>query len=140
MVIGVIGAGMISDVYLTNMINRFDNLSVKAVAARHRESAAKKAEQYGIEACTVDELLTDPEIEMVVVLTPVQNHYDMIKQALEHEKHVYTEKTLAMNPEQAAELLKLAEEKHLRLGSAPDTFLEAAWQTAREELKGIEAM
>lgn len=86
MVIGVIGAGMISDIYLTNMINRFDNLSVKAVAARHRESAAKKAGHYGIEAYTVDKLLTDLEIEMVVVLTPVQNHYDMIKQALEQTR------------------------------------------------------
>ena len=68
---------------------------------------------------------------MVVVLTPVGAHYSLIKSALEAGKHVYTEKTLSDDPEKARELLDLAEEKGLYLGSAPDTFLGAALQTAR---------
>ena len=56
---GVIGCGAISDIYLKNMINEFNNLEVVACAAGHLENALKKAEQYGIKGCTVEELLAD---------------------------------------------------------------------------------
>lgn len=55
-------------------------------------------------------------------------------QALEAGKHVYTEKTMTLAPETAAKLIELAEEKHLYLGSAPDTFLGSALQTARKAI------
>ncbi|MBQ9643013.1 MAG: Gfo/Idh/MocA family oxidoreductase [Lachnospiraceae bacterium] len=130
MCVGVIGAGAISDIYLTNMINKFDQLEVKCVAANHVENAQKKAEQYGIKACTTQELIDDPEIDLAVVLTPVGAHYGLIKQALLAGKHVYTEKTIADSVEKAQELVALANEKGLYLGSAPDTFLGSALQTA----------
>lgn len=129
--VGVIGAGAISDIYLKNMMNEFDRLKVIAIAAHHIENARKKADEYGIEACTVEEMLANPQIEMVVNLTPVGAHYDLIKAALLAGKHVYTEKTITDDPEKAKELFELAEEKKLYLGAAPDTFLGAAWQTAR---------
>ncbi len=129
---GVIGCGAISDIYLKNMINEFDNLEVAACAARHLENALKKAEQYNIRGCTVEELLADESIDMVVILTPAPTHYELIKRALESGKHVYTEKTMTITPETAGELVKLADEKGLYLGSAPDTFLGASWQTARK--------
>ena len=129
--VGVIGAGAISGIYLQNMTRRFDNLHVIAVAANHLESAQKRAAEYGVEACTVDRLLADERVDMVVVLTPVGTHYDLVKRALTAGKHVYTEKTLADSLPKAAELAALAEERGLYLGAAPDTFLGAAWQTAR---------
>ena len=132
MVIGVIGAGAINDIYLKNMLKYSDTLQVKSVAARRLENARKKADQYRIQACTVEEMLADPEIEMVVVLTPVATHDDLIRRALLAGKHVYTEKTIADTFEKAKELVKLADEKHLMLCSAPETFLSGAWQTARE--------
>ena len=92
--VGVVGAGAISDIYLKNMITRFDNLYVKSICAAHLENAQKKAEEYGIQAVTMEEMLDDPEICLVVNLTPAHVHYDVIKKALEHGKHVYTEKTL----------------------------------------------
>ena len=61
-------------------------------------------------------------IEMVVNLTPVGAHYDLIKSALLAGKHVYTEKTITDDVTKAKELLDLAEEKNLYLGAAPDTF------------------
>lgn len=131
MKIGVIGAGAISDIYLSNMINRFENTEVIAVAAAHLERAKIKADKYGIKALTVDELLSDPQIEMVVVLTPVGTHYELIKSALLAGKHVYTEKTVTDDLLKAHELLSLADENGLYLGSAPDTFLGSAWQNAR---------
>ncbi|MCM1134259.1 MAG: Gfo/Idh/MocA family oxidoreductase [Clostridium sp.] len=130
--VGVIGCGAISDIYLKNMINEFDNLEVVACAARHLESAQKKAQQYGIKGCTVEELLADTTIGMAVILTPAPTHYELIKQALEAGKHVYTEKTITIAPDTAKELLELADAKGLYLGSAPDTFMGASWQTARK--------
>lgn len=130
--VGVIGCGAISDIYLENMIHQFENLDVAACAARHVENAVKKAEQYGIRGCTVEELLADKSIDMVVILTPAPTHYELIKKALEAGKHVYTEKTIAISTDTAKELLELADRKELYLGSAPDTFMGASWQTARQ--------
>ena len=79
----------------------------------------------------MEEILADPLIELVVNLTTPNAHYPVIKQLLEGGKHVYTEKVLTVELEQAAELLKIADEKNLYLGSAPDTFLGSALQTAR---------
>ena len=109
--VGVVGAGAISDIYFQNMIHRFDNLRVKAVCAGHLESAQRKAEQYGIIATTLEEMLADPEIELMVNLTPAHAHYGIIKAALEHGKHVYTEKTLTDDLKKSEELVSLAEEK-----------------------------
>lgn len=127
----VVGCGAISDIYLTNMIHRFDNIEVVACCASHLDHALQKAEQYGIRGCTYEDILADDSIELVVILTPTPTHYDLIKRALLAGKHVYTEKTLTIELSTAKELLDLADEKGLYLGSAPDTFLGAALQTAR---------
>lgn len=133
--VGVIGAGAISDIYLENMIRRFGNLEVTGCASRTMESARRKAEKYGIAAMTVEEMLRDSSIEMIVNLTPPAAHFSLIKRALEAGKHVYTEKVLALNCAQANELAALADAKGLRLGSAPDTFLGAALQIAAEAVE-----
>ena len=77
--IGVVGAGAISDIYLKNMIYRFDGLSVKSICAGHIESAQKKAREYGIKAVTMEEMLDDPEIRLIVNLTPAHAHYSVIR-------------------------------------------------------------
>lgn len=132
--VGVVGAGSISDIYLTNMINRFSILQVDKICANHLESAQRQAEKYGLQACTYEEMLADESIEMIVNLTPACAHYEIIKKALLAGKHVYTEKTMTDDKKTAKELLALAEEKGLYLGSAPDTFLGSALQTARKAI------
>ncbi|MCM1154997.1 MAG: Gfo/Idh/MocA family oxidoreductase [Roseburia sp.] len=132
--VGVVGSGIISEIYLKNMTTRFSKIWVKAVASKHREHAQARAEQFGIGCCSVEELMKDSEIDLIVNLTPVGAHYGIIKAALEAGKHVYTEKTLTDDLTQAAELVELAREKKLYLGSAPDTFLGAGIQTAKSVL------
>ena len=132
--VGVVGAGAISDIYLKNMIHRFENLYVKSICAAHLESAQKKAQEYGIQAVTMEEMFDDPEIRMIVNLTPAHVHYSVIRAALEHGKHIYTEKTLTDDINKSAELVRLAKEKGLYLGSAPDTFMGSALQTARSAI------
>ena len=132
--VGVVGAGIISEIYLKNMIGRFDNLEVEAICSQRMESARKRAAQFGIEARTLEDILSDDSIEMIVNLTPTPAHEGIIRQALTAGKHVYTEKTLTGSYETAEALRQLAREKGLYLGSAPDTFLGAALQTARKAI------
>ena len=131
---GVIGCGAISDVYLQNMMNRFGTLDVVACSARHRENAERKAARYGIRAADTAEILADPEVEMIVVLTPAPSHYELVRQSLLAGKHVYLEKPLGIELSQAKDMLALAERKGLLLASAPETFLGCTIQTARKAL------
>ena len=104
----VIGCGAISDIYLTNTIGKYSTLEVVACCASRRESAEKKAAQYNIRPASVDEILEDPEVELIVVLTPAPTHYELVKRALLAGKHVYTEKPIATELWQAKELCALA--------------------------------
>lgn len=131
----VVGCGAISSVYLNNMINCFKNIEVVACCARRLENAQKRALEFGICAHTYDEILKDPTIELIVILTPAPTHYELIRQALEAGKHVYTEKTMTINLETAKELMQIANQKGLYLGAAPDTFLGSALQMARRVLE-----
>lgn len=132
--VAVIGSGRISEEYLRNMTSFFTNLEVVACSSANMASARRRAAQFGIEARTNEEIFADPAIEMVVVLVPAPAHGAIIEQALKAGKHVYTEKTMTVDPADAKRLVELADEKGLYLGSAPDTFLGAAYQTARKAL------
>ncbi len=132
--VGVIGSGAISNIYIENMINKFDNLEVLAVASKNFENAEKKAKEFNIEAKTTEELINDANIDLIVNLTPVGAHYELIKKSLLAGKHVYTEKTITQNLAEAKELLEIANEKNLFLGSAPDTFMGGAFQSARSAI------
>ena len=81
--IGIIGSGAISGIYLKNLTQNHPNIRVLAVASKHPENARKKAAQFGLPSCTVEELLANPEIEMIVNLTPVGAHYEIIRRCLE---------------------------------------------------------
>ncbi|MDT0144574.1 Gfo/Idh/MocA family oxidoreductase [Microbacterium sp. PRC9] len=130
--VGVIGVGMIADTFIRNMTERFSILNVSACASRRFERAQETAERYGIEAKTIDELLADPGIDIIVNLTPPEAHYSIIRRALESGKHVYTEKVLAGTLDEARELVRLADASSLELCSSPDTFLGSAIQNARQ--------
>jgi len=127
----IIGCGAISDAYLNTMINKFKILDVVGCYDRHPEKAQEKAQKYGIKVLSMEEILADDSIEIFVNLTTPTAHYPVIKQLLEAGKHVYTEKVLSVELEHAAELVKIADQKNLYLGAAPDTFLGSAIQTAR---------
>jgi predicted dehydrogenase len=129
--VAVVGCGAISDAYLTTMKKKFKILDVVGCCDLDQEKAEHTAQKYEIRPLSMDEILTDPSIEMVVNLTTPAAHYPVIRQLLKGGKHVYTEKVLTVELDQAAELLKMADQKGLYLGAAPDTFLGSAIQTAR---------
>ncbi len=130
--IGIIGAGVISDIYLTNLTSRFPNVRVVAIADMIVERAQARAEKYGVEALTVDDLLRRDDVELVVNLTIPLAHFPVAKQVVEAGKSVYNEKPLTESRDQGRDLLALAAERGVLVGGAPDTFLGGGLQTARQ--------
>ncbi|MBR1497408.1 MAG: Gfo/Idh/MocA family oxidoreductase [Oscillospiraceae bacterium] len=129
----VVGCGMISNIYIRNLKELFSITDLVAVCDLHPEAAKAKAETYGAgRTMSIDECAADPEVELVVNLTPPGAHYGVIKQMLEAGKHVYTEKMFTTDIEQSRELVALADAKGLYLGVAPDTVLGAGIQTAKK--------
>jgi predicted dehydrogenase len=130
--VGVIGCGQISGRYLENA-RRFQNFDVVAVADVRSDAAQARAAEYGVpRALSVDQLLADSEVEIVINLTPHRAHGAVAQRVLEAGKHAYNEKPLAIYREEARRLLDTAARQGLRVGGAPDTFFGGAWQTARK--------
>lgn len=130
--VGIVGCGVISDIYLTNC-KASEIVEIAAVADLDLAKAAAKAEQYGVpRACSLDELLADPDIEMVLNLTIPAAHAEVSMAALHAGKHVYSEKPLAVTVEDGQAILALARSKGLRVGVAPDTVLGGGIQTCRK--------
>ncbi len=127
--IGIIGCGNISGIYM-QMTPTFEILELDACADLLVERAQAQAAKYHIpRVLSVDELLADPEIEIVVNLTIPNAHASVALAALEAGKSVYNEKPLAISREDGQKMLKLAAEKGLKVGGAPDTFMGAGIQT-----------
>jgi Predicted dehydrogenases and related proteins len=130
---GIIGCGNISGIYLQNCTKLFKILDVVAVADIDAGRAAERAAEFGIpRACSVKELLSDPEIEIVINLTIPVAHAEVNLAALDAGKNVYVEKPLAIKREDGRRTLDLAESKGLLVGCAPDTFLGGGIQTCRK--------
>jgi predicted dehydrogenase len=130
--IGVVGCGNISGIYL-EAGRVFDILEIVACADLLPERASAQAAEYHIpKACSVEELLADPGIEIVVNLTIPRAHAEVALAALQAGKSVHNEKPLAVSREDGLQLLKLGRERGLRVGCAPDTFLGGGLQTCRK--------
>jgi predicted dehydrogenase len=126
------GAGKISGIYLENGAI-FDDLEVVSCADLLVERAEQQAREYGVsKAYTPEELLADPEVEIVLNLTVPTVHAEVSLAALEAGKHVYTEKPLAVSREDGRKMLEEAAERGLLIGCAPDTFLGGGLQTCRK--------
>lgn len=131
--VGIIGCGVISDTYISNIKSMFHWLDITACAALHLESAKKTADKYDIpKACSTEELLADPDIEIIINLTIPAVHTEINRQILNAGKHLYCEKPFALNLQDAKETLELAKSKGLMVGAAPETFLGAGLQTCRK--------
>jgi predicted dehydrogenase len=131
--VGVIGCGTISSIYLKNCSALFDNLKVIALADLVPERSAEKAAEFGVSRTeTVEQILTDSEIDVILNLTIPKAHFQVSKAALEAGKHVYVEKPVSIDLQEGETLAGIAKTKGLLLGGAPDTFLGAGIQTCRK--------
>lgn len=128
--IGIIGCGNISTSYL-RLAPLFKGLEVRAVADVSMATAQARAAEFGVKAQSVDDLLGNPEVDVVINLTIPEAHYPVTRAILEAGKHAYSEKPLVLTLEQGKALRDLAAAKGLAVGCAPDTFLGGVHQQAR---------
>ncbi len=130
--VGVIGCGNISSIYL-EVGQTFEMMEIAAVADLIPERAQAQAAKYHIpRACPVDELLADPEIQIVINLTIPNAHAEIGLRAVQAGKSVYNEKPLTILREDGRKLLETARANGVRVGGAPDTFLGGGLQTCRK--------
>ena len=129
--VGVVGCGIIAHRYVAGSA-AFDTFDVVACADLDSASARAFAQKHGLQSRSVDELLSDPGVEVVLNLTPPSAHMAVSAAAIEVGKHVYTEKPLATSLDDGTRLVEEAERRGVRLGCAPDTFLGSAYQAGRE--------
>ena len=133
--VGVVGAGNISDQYLSHLTT-FPDFDVLFVADLVAERAASQAKKYGVPASgSLAELLTNDRIQLVINLTNPAAHVEVSLAALNRGKHVWSEKPMALDRSGAAQLLETAKKNGVRLGIAPDTFLGAGIQTGLNAIR-----
>ncbi|MFG2466772.1 Gfo/Idh/MocA family protein [Streptomyces canus] len=129
--IGVIGLGVISRAYLDTLVGH-RAVRVTAVADLDASrSAAVAAELPGVQALSVEELLSSPDVDTVLNLTVPAAHAEIALCAIGHGKHVYGEKPLAAELTDAGAVLEAAAKAAVGVGCAPDTVLGTGVQTAR---------
>lgn len=132
--IGLIGCGNISRRYIEG-IARFPELAITGCADAIPEAATALGSETGIRAYSrIEDLLADPGIDVIVNITPPVAHAEVAIAALEAGKNVYVEKPIAATLEDARRMREAASRTGKLLGSAPDTFLGSAAQTARSAL------
>jgi len=128
--VGIIGCGNISETYFECQ-NLFNNFNVVACADINIEAAKNSAEKYNVKAFSVDDILANDDIDVIINLTIPSAHKEIIMKSLNAGKHCFSEKPLAMHFNEGLEISELASSKNLYVGCAPDTFLGAAGQKAR---------
>lgn len=128
---GVIGCGMISNNYLKNIKQEFSIIELVGCSDIVESKSKAQAEKFGIKQMTNEEILNDPEIELVLNLTYASAHFEVSKAILEAGKHCYSEKMIGVTMEEADELDRIRKEKGVMFAVGPDTFLGAGMQSAR---------
>jgi len=116
-VVGLIGAGAFTQYALESYRRYTSGIEFRANTDLKKEVAEQLAETFNIPItyATVDELLADKEITVVLILTPPNTHFELAKKALQAGKHVLVEKPIAFTVEQAAELIHLADKHNLKM-------------------------
>jgi predicted dehydrogenase len=109
---GIIGTGFSAQSHL-EALSRVPDVEVIAIASRSREKAQVLAERYGIKKAygRYEELINDPEVEAVHNCTPNHLHFELNQMILNADKHLLSEKPLAISSKESAELAQLADQK-----------------------------
>lgn len=134
--VGIVGCGNVAKKY-SEQLAGYENIGILGFADVDRDRAVTFSAEYGGKAYdSLDAMLADPAVELIVNLTIHHVHVEVITKCLEAGKHVHTEKPLAMDPVEAMQLVEMAERKGLRFSSAPITYMgeaqQAAWKALRE--------
>lgn len=138
--IAIVGCGFVADYYLATL-QKYPDLKLIGVYDLDLQRSQQVVQHHRVKIYqSLDELLKDSELDIVVNLTNPKNHFEINLACLSAGKHVYSEKPLAINLEDAQKLVDLAEQKGLHLSSAPCSLLgetaQTIWKALREKTIG----
>lgn len=114
----VLGTGVIAN-EMAQALQKMGK-TMYAVANRTHEKAVAFAEKYGIAKVydSIDEVFVDDEVDIIYITTPHNTHYEFMKAALDHGKHILVEKSITLNSRELDEIISLADEKQLIVAEA----------------------
>jgi len=138
--IAIIGCGYVCEFYLATL-PAHPELNLLGIWDHQDDRSKRLSDAYQLKVySSLEELLDDDQVQMVLNLTNPRSHYDVSKKVLQHGKHVYSEKPLAMDFASAKELVALANSKKLLMVSAPCNLLgetaQTLWRALREKCVG----
>lgn len=135
--IAIIGTGFVADYYMTTLRN-YPQLKLLGVFDRSAERLKVFAAHYNVRTYeSFEAVLTDKDVQIVLNLTTPENHYAISRAALEADKHVYSEKPLAMDFNDAKALVEFAASKGLTLAAAPANGLSDAQKLVSSSMSEI---
>ena len=140
MQVGIVGCGFIADHYVRSL-RGYPRLQLVGATDRDRERARRFGEFHRVHVYqSLDEMLADPRMQIVLNLTNPHSHYEVSKRCLEEGRHVYSEKPLAMDFTEAKALIEIAEARGVRISAAPCSLLgecaQTMWKAIREAQVG----
>ncbi len=114
----VLGTGVIANEMAQALVKM--NKRLYAVANRTHQKALDFAERYGVQKVydQIDEVFEDETVDIIYITSPHNTHYEFMKKALEHGKHILVEKSITLNSRELDEMIALASEKKLVLAEA----------------------
>lgn len=114
----VLGTGVIANEMAQALVKM--NKRLYAVANRTHQKALDFAERYGVQKVydQIDEVFEDKAVDIIYITSPHNTHYEFMKKALEHGKHILVEKSITLNSRELDEMIALAAEKKLVLAEA----------------------
>lgn len=134
----VIGCGVIANEMAQGL--RKMGRTLYSVANRTHDKAAKFAKMYGVKKVynAIDEVFTDPDVDIIYITTPHNTHYKYMKKALENAKHIFVEKSITLNSRELSEMVLLAKEKGLLIGEAMTIWHMPLYKKLRDIVKSGE--
>ncbi len=133
--VAIVGCGFVADYYVKTLASH-PQLELRGVMDQVEQRSAKFSAYHSVPAYkSLAEMLQDEQVEIVLNLTNPRSHYQVSKACLMADKHVYSEKPLAMDFAEAEELVALAEQRNLQLSSAPCSLLSETAQTLWKALR-----
>lgn len=135
--VGVVGFGLAGRIFHTAVISATPGLELACVVQRSGDDAAQHYPNVKV-ARSVDEMLGDVGIHLVVLATPSYSHYELAKHCLREQRHVVIDKPFTLTSEEAADLIHTARKRKLLLTCYQNRRWDGDFQTVQQVIAGGE--
>lgn len=131
--VGVVGFGLAGKVFHTAVVEATPGLELACVVQRSGNQAAQVYPNVRL-VHSVEEMLGDVGIQLVVIATPSYSHYELAKQCLREQRHVVIDKPFTLTSDEAADLIRIAREKKLLLTAYQNRRWDGDFRTVQHLL------